>query len=257
MSSYNALSLIGDLYLGPLAGAGELPTYFLNPINATKMTLSPGTVKKIERLGKGRTNNGTALNVLTDVSEAASITVGNDEFRAEILATQLRGVATRTTVSGAAVSGEEIVVKLDEWVPLAGSHLSSATVTATAKPGPTPAYTENTHFVVNRRLGLVKFLSTASNGPADGASVLVSYTKATYTYNRVAGSTALPSRFAVRYDCINQASGKNGLLYVPQGVIAPDGNLDLITDAFVSGNLVITPELVSGQTAAYYYDEDE
>lgn len=257
MPSYNALSLIGDLHLAPLAGAGEDPTYFLDPINATSMTLSPGTVEKIERLGKGRANNGTALNVLTRVSEAATITVGNDELRAEILAMQLRGATTRTVVTGGAVSNEPVVVKLDRWVPLAFGHLSSATVTATASPGPTPAYTEGTHFTVNRRLGLIKFDSTAVSGPADAATVLVSYTKAGYTYNRVAGSTVLPSRYAVRYDCINQASGKNGLLYVPQGLISPDGNLDLITDAFASGNLIITPELVDGQTAAYYYDEDE
>lgn len=257
MPSYNALSLIGDLHLAPLAGAGEAPTYFLDPINATTMTLSPGTVEKIERLGKGRANNGTALNVLTRVSAAATITVGNDEMRAEILAMQLRGAITRTTVTGAAAPDEEVVVKLDRWVPLASGHLTSATVTATADPGPTPAYTEGTHFAVNRRLGLIKFDSTAANGPADGATVLVTYTKATYTYNRVAGSTALPSRYAVKYDCINQASGKNGLLYVPQGLISPDGDLELITDAFASGNLIITPELVTGQAAAYYYDEDE
>lgn len=257
MSSYNALSLIGDLHLAPLSGAGADPTYFMDPINATTLTLSPGSIKKIERLGKGRSNNGTALNVLTQVEQAATIKVGNNELRAEILSMQLRGVASRTVVTGGSVSGESVVVKLDRWVPLAFGHLSSATVTATASPGPTPAYTENTHFTVNRRLGLIKFDSTAANGPADAATVLVSYTKAGYTYNRVAGSTELPSRFRVKYDCINQASGKNGVLYIPQGLISPDGDLDLITDAFASGNLLITPELVTGQAAAYYYDEDE
>lgn len=257
MSAYDAISLIGDLLLAPLSGAGAAPTYYLDPINATALTLNPGTVEKIERLGKGRTTNGTAKNVLTRVTEAASITVGNDELRAEILAVQLRGAATRTVVTGGAISGESVVVKLDHWVPLANSHLAANAVTATASPGPTPAYTEDPHFTVNRRLGLIKFISGVEGAPADAATVLVSYTKAGYTYNRVAGSTALPARYAVRYDGINQASGKNGVLWIPQGVIAPDGNLDLITDAFASGNLVITPELQTGQAAAYYYDEDE
>lgn len=254
---YNALSLIGDLYLAPLSGAGAAPTYFFDPLNATALTLNPGSVEKIERLGKGRTTNGTALNVLTNVSEAATITIGNDEFRAEILALQLRGAATPSNSNtGGAVAGEAVTVKLGAWVPLANSHLTSAAVTATANPGPTPAYTEGTHFAVNRRLGMIQFLSGVGGAPADGASVLVSYAEETYTFSRVTGSTVLPSRFALRYDGINQASGKNCMLYVPQGVIAPDGDLELITDAFVTGNLVVTPELQTGQAAAYYYDED-
>lgn len=257
MSAYDAISLIGDLFLAPLSGAGAAPTHMLDAINATALTLNPGKVDKKERLGKGRTTNGTAKNVLTVVSEAASITVGNDELRAEILAVQLRGAATRNTVSGSAISAESVIVKLDAWVPLANSHLASNAVTATANPGPTPAYTENTHFAINRRLGMIKFLSGVGGAPTDGATVLVSYTKDSYTYNRVAGSTTLPSRFAVLYDGINQASGKNAVLRIPQGVIAPDGNLELITDAFSSGNLVITPELKAGEAAAYYYDEDE
>lgn len=255
--SYNALSLIGDLMLAPLSGAGAAPTYFFDPLNATALTLNPGTVEKIERLGKGRSTNGTALNVLTRVSEGAQITVGNDEFRAELLAVQLRGAASAISNTGGAVSGESVVVKLGKWVPLANSHLTVAAVTATASPGPTPAYTENTHFAVNRRLGLIKFIAGVSGAPADAATVLVSYTEDTYTHSRVTGSTTLPSRYAMKYDGVNQASGKNCLLYVPQCVIAPDGDLELITDAFSSGNLIISPELKTGEAAAYYYDEDD
>lgn len=257
MSAYTALSLIGDLYLGPLSGAGAVPTYYLDKLNATEIALNPGTIKTATRLGKGRDTSGQALNVLTQPDEPASIEVKNDELSPDTLAIQLRGAASRTVVAGGAVSGEEVVVQLDQWVPLANGHLSAAAVTATADPGPTPAYTENTHFVVNRRLGMVKFLSAASNGPADAATVLVSYTKAGYTYNRVAGSTTLPSRYRIQYDCVNQATGKNGLLYVPQGLIAPSGNLDLIVEAFASGTLIITPEKLASEASSYYYDEDE
>ena len=56
---------------------------------------------------------------------------------------------------------------------------------------------------------------------------------------------------------MNQATGKNGLLYVPQGLIAPSGNLDLIVEAFASGTLTITPEKLDSEASSYYYDEDE
>ncbi len=254
--AYNALSLIGDMMLGPLAGAGEKPTYFMEPLNATKLTLNPGKVDQIARIGRGRTTNGTAKNVLTKVGEAATFTVENDEFNARILAIQLRGAVEKMTVAGGGANDEAVAVKQDEWVPLAGAHLADGAVTVTSQDGAT-TYQENTHYLINRRMGLIKFPGAAQGGPADGATVLVDYTKTAHAFTRVTGSTTLPSRYAVKYDGINQASGKNCLLYIPQGVIAPEGNLELITEAFVSGNLIITPELVAGETAAYHYDEDD
>ncbi|MER2527925.1 MAG: hypothetical protein ABTR07_08370 [Candidatus Competibacter denitrificans] len=253
----NALSLIGDLLLGPLAGAGALPLYYFDPLNATKLTLQPGKVDKKERIGRGLTTNGTALNVLTKVAESATITVTNDEFRAEILALQLRGFASKLAQTGATLTDQELVVKLDQYVPLPANHLANDAVTAKLKSAPATTYTENTHFLVDRQAGLIKFLSGVAGAPADGVAVLVTMKTATHNRIQVSGSNSIPSRFAVLYNGINQASGKRCLLRVPQGVIAPDGNLELITDAFVEGNLLITPELVTGQAAAYYYEEDE
>lgn len=254
--AYNALSLIGDLMLGPLSGAGQKPAFYMESLNATKMTLNPGKVDQITRIGKGRTTNGTAKNVMTKVGEAATFTIENDEFNAKILAIQLRGAVQKMSVAAGNVVDENLIVKLDEWVPLLGSHLDTGAVTITDNAG-TTTYDENTHYVINRRIGMVKFLSVAAGGPADGATVKVDYPKALHNFTRVTGSTTLPSRYAVKYDGVNQASGKDCLLYIPQAVIAPEGNLELITEAFVSGNLIITPELVPGEGAAYYYDEDD
>jgi len=255
---YEAISLIGDLQMGPLAAAGADPDHYIG-LNATAITLNPGTVKTAYRVGKGRDNLGQNLNTLTQPDAVSTIEVKNDTLSPNILAMQLRGVASASSNTGAAVSGHELVVKLDQWVPLytGWKHLAATTMTATADPGPTPAYVENTHFVVNRRLGMVKFLSAAANGPADGATVLLGYSTATYTFNRVAGGGQLPSRFRIMYDAVNQATGKNGVLLIPQALIAPSGNLDLIVEAFASGTLTLTPEKLTGETAAYYYDEDD
>lgn len=255
--SYNAISLIGDLILAPLASAGAPVTYLLDAMNAIEMTYNPGTVEKKERLGKGRATNGTVLNVLTRISEGATLEINNDEFRSEILAIQTRGVASAASAAGGAVANESVTVKLDKWVKLSKSHLTATAVTATADPGPTPAYTEDTHFIVNRRMGFVKFLSGVSGAPADNASVLMNFTEAAYSKSRVAMGINLPGRYAVFYDCINQGSGKNAVLYIPQGVITPTDSVGLITDAFASGKFTVTPELLTGETAALYYDEDE
>lgn len=257
--SYEAISLIGDLKLGPLAAAGEDPTHYIDDLNATALTLNPGTIKTAYRIGRGRDTNGQNLNTLTQPDQVSSIEVKNDTLSPAVLAMQLRGLTSQGSSTGAAVTGRELVVKLDQWVPIYPTwrHLAATTMTATADPGPTPAYTENTHFLVNRRLAMVKFLSTAANGPADGATVLLGFSTATYTYNRVAGGGQLPSRFRIMYDCVNQGSGKNGILYIPQALVTPSGNLDLIVEAFASGTLTLTPEKLEGEAASYYYDEDE
>lgn len=257
--SYEAISLIGDLRIGPLAAAGADPLYYLPTLNATALTLNPGSVKTGYRIGKGRDTNGQNLNTLTSADQVSSIEVKNDTLSPDVLAMQLRGLTSQISNTGAAFSAREIVVRLDYEVPLfAGwKKLATTAVTATASPGPTPAYTENTHFVVNRRLGTIKFLSAAEGGPVDGATVLVSFSTDTYDFSRVAGGGQLPTRYRVMYDCINQSTGKNAVLYVPQGLIAPSGNLDLIVEAFATGTLTITPEKLTGESAPYYYDELE
>jgi hypothetical protein len=257
--SYEAISLIGDLKLGPLAGAGEDPLYYMDDLNATAITLNPGSIKTAYRVGRGRDTNGQNLNTLTQPDQVSSIEVKNDTLSPDVLAMQLRGLTSQGTNTGAAVVDRELVVKLDEWVPIYPTwrRLAATAMTATADPGPTPAYTEGTHFLVNRRLAMVKFLSGVAGAPADGATVLLGYSTDTYTYNRVAGGGKLPSRFRVMYDCVNQATGKDGILYIPQALITPSGNLDLIVEAFAAGTLTLTPEKLTGEVAAYYYDEIE
>ena len=254
--SYTAVRLVGDLMIAPLSGVDTSPAYFFDAINATKLTLNTGKVTQIQRLSRKRDTVGTVLTSLNNVTEGPSFSVQNDEYRAQILALQLRGGYSTVSGSSGTITDESIAVKLGEWVPLANSHLSASAIVATGTGG-TPTYTENTHYVVNRRLGLIKFLAGVGGAPVDGATALIDYAKGAYSVTRVAGSTQIPSRYAVQYDGINQASGKNCVLRIPQAVIAPDGNLELITDQFMAGTLLITPELKTGESASYYYDEDD
>ena len=256
--SYEAISLVGDFKIGRLASAGANPTHYID-LNATALSLDPGTLKMANRVGKGRETLNQNLNTLAQGDKVASFTVKNDTLTPTILAMQLRGLVSTLSTTGAAVSGRELVVKLDEWVPIypGWKRLAATTMTATADPGPTPAYVENTHFVVNRRLALVKFLSTAADGPADGATVLLGYSTATHTGSMVEGGGQLLTRYRILYDAVNQATGRNAILYAPQALIAPDGNLDLIVEAFAAGTLTVTPEKLTAEPASYYYFEDD
>ena len=244
-----AISLVGDLHLAPLANAGAPVTYILDALNAIEITYKTGTIDTKTRKGHGRTNFGTVLNTKTSVSEAASVEITNDEFFSEFLAIQTRGVASTVTGTGGAVTDEDVTVRLDRWVKLANGHLTDDAVTSTGM-------TENTHFLVNRRMGWIKFLSGVSGAPADLSTEQVSYTKAAFSKSRVAMGTQLPGRFALFYDAINQGSGKNATLYIPQGLIVPSDDLGLIVDEFAASKFVITPEWISGETGPLYYDED-
>ncbi len=254
--AYDAMSLVGDLMLGPLEGAGQKAKFYMDPLNASELAFVPGKINQIARIGRGRNNSGAAKNVMTKAGEADKFKAKNDEFNARILAIQLRGAMQKMSVASSNVADETIIVKLDDWVPVLGRRLADTAITITNESG-TTTYDENTHYVMNRRIGMVKFLSVAAGAPADGATVKVDYANAEHHFTRVSGSVALPKRYAVKYDGINQASGKDCLLYIPQAVLSPEGDLALITEAFVSGDLIMTPELVSGETAPYYYDEDD
>ena len=252
-----AIALIGDLMIGPLAGSGAKPLYYWEHLNATSLVLNPGKVETIKRMGRGLTTDGTVLNAMMDIGEAATITVGNDEFRAEILAIQIRGLQETLTQAAATQTDIEIIVQKDLWVPVGYWHLAADAVTAKLKSNPATTYTENTHFTVNRQQGLIRFNSSAAGAPNNEVAVLVTVKLAASEMIRVGGSNALPQRYAVMYDGYNKASGKRATLRIPQAMIAPDGNLELLKKDFVNGSLQITPELVPGESAAYYYEEDK
>ena len=246
-----AISLVGDLYLAPLASAGAPVTHILDALNAIEMVYKVGTIETKTRKGKGRDNFGTVLNTKTSVSEAATLEITNDEFYAQMLAIQTRGVASTLAGAGGAVADQDVTVKLDHWVRLTTNEpLTSATVTSTG-------LTEGTHFDINRRMGWVKFHSGVSGAPADDATVQMSFTKAVFSRSLVAMGTQLPGRYALFYDAINQGSGKNAILYAPQGLIVPSDDFGMITEDFAASKFLVTPELVTGETSALYYDEDE
>lgn len=252
-----AISLIGDLILGPLASSGAKPLYYWDHLNATSLVLNPGKVETIKRMGRGLTTDGTVLNAMPDIGDAATITVGNDEFRAEILAIQIRGLLEDVSQAAADKTDLEMIVQKDLWVPLGFDHLTTDAVTSKLKSNPATTYTEGTHFTVNRQQGLVRFNSSAAGGPNNEVAVLMTFKLAAHERIKVGGSNALPIRYAVLYDGYNKASGKRATLRIPQAIIAPDGNLELLKKEFVNGSLLITPELVTGETAAYYYEEDK
>jgi hypothetical protein len=251
--AYNSLNLIGDLKLYPL-GASGVPLYGLDAINATSLVLKPGKVEIMQRVSYRRSDFGTVLNTWVKAAEGDKFEVKNDEMRAEMLALQVRGLKSSATRNGATITDEDVVVaELDFWIPLANNYLAADAVTE--KVGDLD---EGVHFVVDRRLGEVKFLSGVG-GATKGQTKELSYKTSTRSYSRIAAATQIPGRFAVRLDGLNQASGgKNCMLWIPQGIIAPaGGDVEMITEKALEGQLQIVPELQDGQTASWYYEEDD
>lgn len=252
--AYNALNLIGDLKLYPLT-AGGVPMYGMDAINATSLVLKPGKVEIQQRVSNRRSDFGVVLNTWVKAAEGDRFEVKNDEMRAEMLALQVRGLKSSATRNGATITDEDVVVaELDFWIPLANSYLADDIVTE--KVGDLD---EGTHFLVDRRMGEVKFLSGVAGGATKGQTKELTYKTRTRAYTRIAAATQIPGRYAIKLDGINQASGgKSCLLWIPQGIIAPGGgDVELITQKALEGQLQIVPELQDGQTASWYYEEDD
>jgi hypothetical protein len=252
--AYNALNLIGDLKLYPLKADGSV-LYGMDVINATSLVLKPGKVEIVTRTANRRTGYGTTLNTWVKATEGDQFLVKNDEMRAEMLALQVRGQKSTATRAGATVTDEDVVVaELDFWIPLASNYLADDAVTEK-----TGDLDEGVHFEVDRRMGEVKFLSGVVGGATKGQTKELTYKTKSRTYTRIAAATQIPGRYAIKLDGINQASGgKDCLLWVPQAIVAPaGGDLELITQKALEGQLQIVPELQEGQSASWYYEEDD
>lgn len=249
-----ALMLYGNLHIGVL-NANNAVTHWLDPLNASSLKLNPGAVKTVSRTSMRRDNLGAVLNTAEMPGDGAAITVTNDEFRAEILALQLRGGYSDGSATADAVSDNITVTALDAWLELSADHVAADAVTAT---GPAAAtYTEGTHFVVNRRLGLIKFLGGAAGGPALNAAVTVEYDTLDAAWVEVAGSNAQLQRVALKFDGLNATNKKDCVLRVPLALCVPDGDLEIVAQKIVTGNLKFLPELRAGESAPYYYREDK
>lgn len=237
-----AFSFIGaaDAYIDFLSDTGERTGMVLEG-NCTEFTPKPDS-ERLEQTGTGRSNYGQVLGSVT-LPKPMTATVKFNQMSQELFAAMFFG--TNTALSQAAgniTPAVNVVVKLDKWVDT-GVLMLNAPVFKDATD--TTTYAETTDYVLNKRLGMIKFL--AGRGVTDGATLHMTGTKAAITGGvSTAAMTKANVRIRVKLDGQNYADGRNFITDIYQMRLNPSADFSLIGTEFAEATFEGVLETPSG-----------
>lgn len=228
---------------------GAQQNYFIGPLNAPKVAISPGEAEVVKRKSYQRDTYGQVLDSVS-LPGTPSIDITIDEASPEILAFALLGSTESVTQAAGSVVDEALtIVALDRWHKLPAHDISAVTVTNSAG---TTTYVAGVDYDLDLKTGALRALSGGAIAAA--APLKLDYTKAATSGTRVLGSQVSSITASIRLDGINMATQKPVNFIAHKAVLSPSGEIDLSGDAFVSFGLkgdLVTPE---GYSAPYYID---
>ncbi len=241
-----------------MAGVLASGTLYLNRIiNGTKQgrvkvpgvatfSISPKSDKK-EATSKDKNKYGQVVaSVLLPQPTEFKVTITDVDGPA--LAMALMGDLSVLTVGGGTVTGEAVTAKLDTFVDLANKNLTALSVIV-KDAADIITYVEGTDYELNYALGWVKPISGGSI--AADAVLHIDYAHGAITGQTINGSTLAEVRGEFVLDGQNLADGKDLTVYVDEGVVATDGEVDFMSDDFVELSLAGTMVTQTGKNQPY------
>lgn len=176
----------------PITGQPTGGFRFLGNVPMLKISTSTQQVKHQESYtGQGLTD------LVIETTKEATVMIQLESFDKENLALALFG--TSTTVAGATVSNENVIVQPGRHVPLANINLTS--FTSLSSGGTT--YAQGTDYVVNLKSGMISFPATSTI--AAGTTVQASYICG--SHEKTAAFTRTNKEYWLRFDGLNTAEG--------------------------------------------------
>lgn len=242
----------GDLYLDRLTDAGVSQGASIAGA-CTKFELIPESEIK-EQTGRGRDNYGQVIAAAT-LPGKTTIKLTLNQLDAENLAIAFLGSAAdggQTAGSISAAAPAELTAHLDKWVEIGKESVSSVVVKDATD---VTTYTENTDYVVNTRLGLIKALSTGSIGEGDTINVSCSYAQVDWTLITGADSPIIRTKLVL--DGKNYVNGRNCKVVVKEARLKPSTAVDFLSEDFLPLELEGVCEIPTGDTTPLeivYYD---
>lgn len=164
------------------------------------------------------------------------------------LAMALMGDLSTLSVGAGTVTDEQVTSAHNKYVDLAKKNITAASVALTSSPTGT-TYTEGTDFEINYAMGWLKVLSTGSI--PDSTALLIDYSHGAISGQKINGSTLAEVRGEFILDGQNLADGKDLTVYVDEGVVATDGEVDFMSDDFVELSLAGTMVTQAGKSQPY------
>jgi hypothetical protein len=218
--------------------------------NATKFEIKENSEKK-ERISKGRTNYGSALDTVF-VKKPAEVNLTLDDLDKDNLALVFLGNTSNPNVTGASITDEAVTGYIGSIFKTSQRNISSVVLT---NAGATVTYVLDTDYsIIDADLGLIKVLTGGLI--TDGLALLVDYTYGSMTSNKVEGGTNSNIIVKVLFDGLNQADQSKAVANVFEAVLSPTTGVDFLSDDFTSLELAGVANVPAGGTAAYEVELD-
>lgn len=220
----------GDLYIArynPSTGAFD---EFAGPYEATQFEIKPNSELK-EMTSKGRGTYGQVIESVP-LPQPADLSVTLAEVNRESIAMALFGTTSASSQGSGTVTDETITMtaaKMDKWLQLSKQNIAETGFVVT-NSGATTTYVEGDDYVVNRRLGMLKVLSTGDI--ASTGDIKVDFDYSAISGTKVAGATQSQVRAKFKLDGINFADQLPVIVDVWEAVLTPDNAFDFLQDEF-------------------------
>lgn len=226
------LIFAGELFMA--TSTNGVPGALNGPINIPSLTITPPSSEVRNRPSKQPANYGQALDVVNIPADPSQVTMQFDSLPAQLLAEALGGELAEHDVSGDAVTGEEVTLKLGQWVKLAHPNIdmSEANKPEVTDASTTTALVAGTDYEVHPGGGFIKALRESA-----AVATTVNYKYLAETGQRVLGGTELEKPRYIELHGKNLATGKVGRLYIWEGRFNANQAIDLMQNEFVVGQL--------------------
>lgn len=239
----------GDLLVArynPTLGAFE---EFSGPYECSKFSIKPNSELK-EMTSRGRSSYGQVIESVP-LPQPADFEITFSEVNKESLAMALFGTPSDLTQGSGTVTDEVVTMtaaKMDKWLQLTKQNLTEAGFVVTNSAA-SVTYAEDTDYVVNRRLGMFKVLSTGTIASTGDIKVDFGYSAISGT--KIAGATQSQVRAKFKLDGINFADQLPVIVDVFEGVLTPEGAFDFLQSEFAEVPLTGRLKTPAGKTEPF------
>lgn len=236
------LYLAMDVYISRLSSGSNLGEF--GPINMTELVLTQPDPDTKTQVSSMKSNKGAAIAAVQQ-TKPAELTLTFNSADKNMLAWVLQGTVATTSQGSGSGQSLQFTARHDKWVYV-GKH----SLTAFAISGKT----EGTDFLYVAEPGLCMALSGGSISDASTVTATASY--AATSGHKVERAGVTSQEFYIRGDGVNTAnSNKKCMILIPDAILAPSGDLGLISEDFINFSLKGTLAVPTGGTYDFYYEE--
>lgn len=250
MSTENTQFFIAGDILLDIFDANYQPQGLIGPMNGEAVGIQPQS-DRIDQTSKMRAGYGQVRNSVV-VPKPAQLKLVLRDAPTDVLAMALGGEVAPLSTGAQTVANEAVTARLGKWVDLQWSNLNAGSVVVTDTTGAT-TYAEGVDYEINYRLGLIRAL--AGGAIADGAALLVDYTTAALSGERISALTRSQFKCRIIVDGVNMAQNNRRVRgEIFRAALAPEGELDLLSNSHINAAFAGVMETPVGQTAPFVLD---